>query len=318
MRTCFDAVSSPSLLLTETNVPHAENISYFGDADEAHMVYQFSLPPLLLDAFFSGDARTISSWLETVCHPAAGTTFFNFTASHDGIGVRPLEGIVSPARVQALADAALAGGGKVGLKTNSDGTTSPYELNVTYVDMLLTDSDSDTPGIERFISSQAVMLAMKGIPGIYFHSLFGTRNDIDGVNQSGIARRINRRKFTLTEINRRLEVETSVQRRILEKYKTLLSIRIEQPAFHPDAQQSVYQISNQSILGFQRSCDHSGQRITILTNFSPQPQTVSISELDAPEIQCDLISGAALETITCDDRIELPAFGCLWLLHEQR
>jgi sucrose phosphorylase len=318
MRTCFDAVSSPSLLLTETNVPHAENISYFGDADEAHMVYQFSLPPLLLDAFFSGDARTISSWLETVCHPAAGTTFFNFTASHDGIGVRPLEGIVSPARVQALADAALAGGGKVGLKTNSDGTTSPYELNVTYVDMLLTDSDSDTPGIERFISSQAVMLAMKGIPGIYFHSLFGTRNDIDGVNQSGIARRINRRKFTLTEINRRLEVETSVQRRILEKYKTLLSIRIEQPAFHPDAQQSVYQISNQSILGFQRSCDHSGQRITILTNFSPQPQTVSISELDAPEIQCDLISGAALETITCDGRIELPAFGCLWLLHEQR
>ena len=118
MRTCFDAVSSRSLLLTETNVPHAENISYFGDADEAHMVYQFSLPPLLLDGFFSGDASTISDWMHTVCEPDPGTTYFNFTASHDGIGVRPLEGIVSAERIQALADAALKCGGKVGSKTN--------------------------------------------------------------------------------------------------------------------------------------------------------------------------------------------------------
>ncbi len=313
MRTCFDAVSSRSLLLTETNVPHAENISYFGDADEAHMVYQFSLPPLLLDAFLSGDASTISNWMGTVCQPQTGTTFFNFTASHDGIGVRPLEGIVSPERVQALADAAMACGGKVGMKTNSDGSTSPYELNVTYVSMLLTNPETEVPGIERFISSQAVMLAMKGIPGIYFHSLFGTQNDIEAVQQSGIPRRINRRKFAIDEINSLLSVENSVQHRILEKYKRLLEIRIEQPAFHPDAQQRVCQISNQSVLGFQRECSQSGQQITVLTNFSPTPQAIPMSELDGPKIVSELI----LDREVIEGSVELDAFECLWLLHEQ-
>lgn len=312
MRSCFDAVSSRSLLLTETNVPHAENISYFGNADEAHMVYQFSLPPLLLDAFFSGDASTISAWMKTVCDPQPGTTFFNFTASHDGIGMRPLEGIVSPDRIQALADAAIACGGKVGTKANSDGTNSPYELNVTYLDLLLTDPDSNNPGFERFISSQAVMLAMKGIPGIYFHSLFGTRNDIDAVKQSGIPRRINRRKFELDEINSCLNDEQSLQHKILTRYKRLLQIRTAQPAFHPNASQRVCQTSNPSILAFQRECTSSGQLITIVTNFSPKPETLLISEF-APTSGTDLISGNQIS----DGSIELNAFETLWLLHEQ-
>lgn len=313
MRTCFDAVSSRSLLLTETNVPHAENISYFGDADEAHMVYQFSLPPLLLDAFFSEDGNTISAWMKTVCHPQSETTFFNFTASHDGIGVRPLEGIVSPERVQALADAALACGGKVSTKANSDGTDSPYELNATYLDLLLTDPDSNDPGIERFISSQAVMLAMKGIPGIYFHSLFGTQNDIEAAKQSGIPRRINRRKFELDEIRSRLSDGPSLQRRILTRYKRLLKIRVSQPAFHPDALQRVCQITNRSILAFQRECTTSGQLITIVTNFSSSPQTLLASEIVGPKIRSDLISGRQI----VEGSIEVGAFESLWMLHEQ-
>ena len=144
---------------------------YFGDSDEAQLVYQFSLPPLLLDGYLQEDATTITKWLKTVCQSPPGTNYFNFTASHDGIGVRPLEGIVPSANLDRLAERALEIGGKVGTKSNADGSTSPYELNVTYLDMLLTDADSQSPGVDRFIASQAIALSLKGIPGIYFHSL---------------------------------------------------------------------------------------------------------------------------------------------------
>jgi sucrose phosphorylase len=314
MRTCLNMVQSRTLLLTETNVPHRENISYFGDGDEAHLVYQFSLPPLLLDAFFNEDASVISPWLETVCDTLPGATnYFNFTASHDGIGVRPLEGIVSPERVEKLADVARSIGGKVGMKANSDGSESPYELNVTYVDMLLTELESDAPGIERFMTSQAVMLAMKGIPGIYFHSLFGTQNDIEAVEKTDIPRRINRRKFSLNEINDRLSVEDSLQARILARYKQLLVIRRSQPAFHPDAKQSVRSISNQSVLAFQRQCPQTGQDLTVLANFSAQPRTVLATELDQTCGFKDLIT----EKEFCDETVKVEAHGILWLNHKK-
>lgn len=311
MRTCLDLVQSRTLLLTETNVPHAENISYFGDGDEAHLVYQFSLPPLLLDAFLNEDASVISQWLTTVCDPSPGTTYFNFTASHDGIGVRPLEGIVSSDRVQKLVDVARSKGGKVGMKANADGSESPYELNVTYLDMLLTETESDTPSIDRFMTSQAVTLALKGIPGIYFHSLFGTQNDLDAVKQTGIPRRINRRKFDLQEINSRLADETSLPARILKQYKHLLKIRQSQPAFHPDATQNVCTVSNPSVLAFQRHDSSTEQSLTVLANLSLAPQPVLASELrESPGLH-DLIS----DTEFNDETITIPPGGVLWLLH---
>ena len=89
MRDLFDQLAPQALLLTETNVPHDENVSYFGDGDEAHMVYQFSLPPLLLDAFLNEDALPLKRWLANLQSPPAGATYFNFTASHDGVGSPP-------------------------------------------------------------------------------------------------------------------------------------------------------------------------------------------------------------------------------------
>ena len=47
-RALVDHIAPGTRLLTETNVPHAENISYFGNGhDEAHLVYQFAFPPLV-------------------------------------------------------------------------------------------------------------------------------------------------------------------------------------------------------------------------------------------------------------------------------
>lgn len=274
MRDVLNAVAPHVLLITETNVPHAENVSYFGDGDEAHMVYQFSLPPLLLDAFLSQDAAPLRDWLAGLEATPPGTTFFNFTASHDGVGVRPLEGLVSTERFERLVEAAKQRGSLVGTKRNPDGNDTPYELNITYVDALGEPDGMDGERhARRFLSSQAVMLALPGVPGIYFHSLVGTQNDYDGVRKTGIARRINRRKFQLAELRETLSHADSLQAKIFAGYQDLLGARIEQPAFHPDGACRVLDLGDPALLAFQRtSCDEA-QRIQCVTNVSGEPRS---------------------------------------------
>ena len=287
------------LLLTETNVPHAENVSYFGNGDEAHMVYQFSLPPLLLDAFLNEDAKPLKRWLANLESPPAGSTYFNFTASHDGIGVRPLEGQVTDERLVALVEQVRLRGARVSTRRNSDGTDSPYELNVSYVDALGPVSDELTldQHAERFLASQAIMMSVQGMPAVYFHSLVGTQNDVDAAEATGIPRRINRRKFTLSELRDRLLGDT-LQRRIFLGMQTLLSIRKQQPAFHPDADQLYVESESDHVLCFERGSPDAtamsaGQRLLIAANFGDQVQ-----KLDLPSDYCgstDLLSGNQVE-----------------------
>jgi len=279
-----------TLVLTETNVPHAENVSYFGQihdetgqGDEAHMVYNFSLPPLLLEAFVSGNATAIREWLQNLAPPPPGCTFFNFTASHDGIGVRPLEGLVSPERFEQMVEAVRQRGGKINTRRAADGTDVPYELNITYVDALRPEAEATSPlplGVEentklharRFLASQAVMLALRGMPAIYFHSLVGTQNDYAGVEASGQNRRINRHKYEQAELDAHLSAPDSLAGRIYAGYRELLALRIAQPAFHPDAPQQVVDVGNDHILAFRRTSLDVAQSILVLVNFSQQEQ----------------------------------------------
>ena len=309
MRAALEYAAPRTLIMTETNVPHAENISYFGDSDEAQMVYQFSLPPLLLDGYLQEDATTITKWLKTVCQSPPGTTYFNFTASHDGIGVRPLEGIVPPANLDRLAERALAIGGKVGTKSNADGSTSPYELNVTFLDMLLIEADTQSPNVDRFIASQAIALSLKGIPGIYFHSLFGTQNDIQAVEESGIPRRINRKKFNVDDLQLRIGDRNSVPHRVFEKYQQLLKIRKEQLAFHPDAQQTVVDVPNPQLLVFQRFHEPTGEQVTVVANFSGTGQVIARDVLPVKDFKAELISGQAIAGAS----VVVPPHDVLWL-----
>ena len=268
MRDLVDVVAPGTILLTETNVPHEENISYFGAGDEARAVYQFSLAPLLLDAYFRGDASFLRAWLSDLEYPDRGMTFFNFTASHDGIGVRPLEGIVPPERIESLAQRVLDLGGRVSWREKSDGSQSPYELNITYFSAL---HDPDRAlHIRKFLTSQAIMLALRGIPGVYFHSLVGTENDQEGVRQTGRNRSINRQKFSSTEIRQRLSAEDSKQRSVFDQYRQLLSIRRQQRAFHPDGMQVIFPLNDQRVLGFERISPDGTERIMILANVSNQ------------------------------------------------
>jgi glycosidase len=310
MRRVLDRVVPGTLVLTETNVPHAENISYFGKGDdEAHMVYQFSLPPLLLDAIHSGETSVLRDWLRTLTPASNATTFFNFTASHDGIGVRPLEGLVPTERVNKLAEIVRSHGGRVNTRRNADGSDSPYELNITYLDAVA-DSSTVSPAehARRFLATQAIMLSMQGMPAIYFHSLVGSQNDQEGVEQSGQNRRINRHKYQRSELEAGLSDSHSLGRRVFDGYRRLLEVRVKQRAFHPDAALNVLDLPGDGLLGFVRTTT-SGEQLVVLANLSTDPREIDRS-LIAADIGYDEL---AEERLRKDGSIPMRPFQVRWL-----
>lgn len=315
MRDVISVAAPGVILLTETNVPHRENVSYLGRGDEAHMVYQFSLPPLLLDALVHHDARPLQQWLSNWDSPIPGTTFFNFTASHDGIGVRPLEGLVPPSRIDALVTRMQKLGGLVGTKRNSDGTDTPYELNITYWDALGTpepEGDDGSRHLQRFLSSQAIMLSLRGIPGVYFHSLLGSGNDVAGARASGIARRINRRKFARHELDNQLADTSSHEHRVLRAYRQLLRVRIAQPAFHPEGPQAICPCDDPAIVAFLRTSPDSSQQVLVVANVSPESRQVDLPLPPGVRIERDLLN-LLPPTTPMSPPIALAPFQTAWL-----
>ncbi len=313
MRRVVDLVVPGTLLLTETNVPHAENLSYFGDgSDEAHMVYQFSLPPLIMDAVHSHDTSILKNWLSELQPPNVKTTFFNFTASHDGIGVRPLEGIVPEHRIQELVEIVRQRGGMVNTRQVSGVGDRPYELNLTYLSAVTgDDSEGVTRRVKRFLATQALMLSMQGIPAVYFHSLVGSPNDYEGVRTSGQNRRINRHKYDRGELDLALSDFNGVQRRVFDGYCRLLEVRKRQPAFHPSASQEVIDLPTNGLIGLRRVAK-GGETLVSLVNLSGQ----------ATAIGCDLIGRGTYfdeiseERIYSQQSIEMSPYQVRWLTAE--
>lgn len=265
-RTVLEDYVPGTLLITETNVPHKDNISYFGNGDEAHLVYQFPLPPLVMFSILSGNASKLTKWAASLDEPAKGTAYFNFLSSHDGIGVRPTEGILSGDEQQMLVDAALRNGGAVSYKDNGDGTKSPYELNINYQDALASPEDSDEVRIQRFLAAETILLSMQGLPGIYIHSLLGSRNDYYGKSLSGIPRRINREKLNYADLEKALEGNSN-RRKIFDEFILRLRIRGEHRAFAPDSAQEVQEM-DERVFALKRICRESGESIEVLVNIS--------------------------------------------------
>lgn len=294
MRSVLDAVAPHVQLITETNVPHQDNISYFGDGrNEAQMVYNFSLPPLTLHAFHTGSAEILSRWAETLTLPSKEVTFFNFLASHDGIGVTPARGYLSDAEVQAMADRVQALGGYVSYRSNPDGGQSAYELNINYLDALGNPAQSQEPAAQkarRFLAAQAIMLALRGVPGIYFHSLFGSQNWREGVAQTGRYRTINRQKLQRETLEVGLADETSLRHHVFSGYVRLLRQRAAVPAFHPNGDQHILHL-HPAVFAVQRASPDGRSRVTCLHNVSNQPASLT---LPAAGELVDLISGSKI------------------------
>ncbi len=269
MRTVLDECVKGTIIITETNVPHKENISYLGNGyNEAQMVYQFPLPPLTLHSFIKEDAAILSTWARSLeeTELTNNTSYFNFLASHDGIGLRPTEGILSDADRLLIAENVLANGGKINYKNNPDGTKTPYELNINYQDALVTSSDSDEDRIKKFMASQAILLSVIGMPGIYIHSLLGSSNDYEGVKKSGINRRINREKLEYNKLIKELNVESD-RSKILTEFLKMIGIRKSESAFSPSASQKVLRLDKR-LFSIIRENKQSNERILVIINVS--------------------------------------------------
>ncbi len=304
-RAVLDLVAPHVIILTETNVPHDENISYFGDGrDEAQMVYNFTLPPLLFYSFVKEDATVLSNWAKGLHLESETNTFFNFAASHDGIGVRPLEGILPPGELDKLIGVVKENGGQVSYKRNPDGSDSPYELNITYVDAILADADSTRA--ERFLASQAVQYALPGVPATYIHSLLGSRNWLKGVQQTGRARTINREKLDVEEVLSELNDPNSFRSKIFFPYLNMIKVRKKQEAFHPNAGFEILDI-DPKLFAIKRYSKN--QTIYALTNISSEEVTVSLSGDDIPSQMEDLISGEKVNA----DSFRLKPYQFVWL-----
>ncbi|MCF7971449.1 MAG: alpha-amylase [Methylococcaceae bacterium] len=314
LRDILDIVAPGTVLITETNVPNGENLSYFGNSDEAHMVYQFTLPPLLLHAMHHGNSHYLSQWAKDMPRPPKNCTYLNFIASHDGIGLRPAEGILPEQEVQALVDAMHEYKGYVSMRTDTFGKESPYEINIALFDALKgTHLGLDDFQVPRFIAAHTIMIALQGIPALYIHSLTATSSDHQGVEQSGRTRSINRRKWQYTELLDLLNNPTDAPAIVFHELKRQLQIRSKHPAFHPSALQETIFLGD-NLFAFWRTSLDQQQHILCINNISPEIQLLTLPEhpvANASGVWRDLIERTALGKGM--RVLKLYPYQCAWL-----
>ncbi len=302
MRKVLHEAGSNALLVTETNVPHIENISYFGDGrNEAHMVYNFTLPPLLAYSILKQDSRVFVNWATSLKKPSEEACFFNFLASHDGVGVRPLTGILPEREVQFLADKAVEHGGRVSYKANPDGSQSPYELNCVYFNLLSNAREPLEQRVNKMLLAHGILLTMSGVPGIYFHSLVGSQNNVVGMKRTGKNRTINREKLDQATLNADLDDPSSLRYQIFTRMKQLIEARINEPCFHPYAS---FEISSIGDTSFMISRSWKGRKLKGVFNPSDQPFN-----------SAGLVGEKARILIGDSNRVIKP-FGFAWLLEQ--
>lgn len=317
IRTLVEHCDPEAVIITETNIPNRENLAYFGNANEAHVIYNFSLPPLLLHALCSGNAGYLRNWLMSMPAAQNGTTYLNFIASHDGIGLRPAEGLLKDEEIDQIADLMAQFGGKVSMRTVKEGYLRPYELNIALFDACkgTLHNGEDAYQFERFICAHTVMMALEGIPAFYIHSLFGTTNDYQKVEISSHNRAINRHQWQLDELTERLEDLSGHHARVFAEMKHLLNIRRHQPAFHPNAMQFTLQLGDQ-IFAFWRQSGDGEQDIFCLHNISDQLLEVKLSDVNlvASDSWFDLLSNT--QYVDLQAFVSLAPYQSLWLTNK--
>lgn len=313
IRTILDHAFPGSILITETNVPNQENLTYFGNCNEAHVIYNFSLAPLVVHALLTGRAHHLKSWMMSLPPAPMGCTYLNFTASHDGIGMRPAEGLISEEEQAQMVTLIERFGGKVSRRSLADGTDRIYELNVSLFDALRGTIDGpDNFQIERFLCSQTIMMGIEGLPAFYIHSLLATPNDEVSVARSGRFRSINRHRWDYDELMERLADPKSDQTQVLNELLKRIQVRSQQPAFHPHATQFTLQLKP-SFFGFWRQSQDRQQSIFAIHSLSRRRHQLQLREINliSNERWIDLISGREIQEI--HGEIEVEPYQCLWI-----
>ncbi|WP_299277600.1 sugar phosphorylase [uncultured Georgenia sp.] len=317
-RTLVDDVAPGTVLLTETNVPHEENISYLAEGQEAHAVYQFALPPLTLAAFHRRDASVLTGWLRDLARPPEGTTFFTFLASHDGIGLRPLEGLVAPEEVARLAETVADHGGLVSWRTTPDGGRAPYEINSVYYDALRPPGTQEDEQVDvaRFLAAHAILLALPGVPALYLHSLLGSRSWHEGVERSGHARDINRERLDLHRLTWELADAGGRRARVLEGLREMIAVRVAETAFHPDAPMTVLDVPAGQLAVLRSPREGTGGTVLCVQDVAGAGGTVraAVPLPDGTRLH-DLLGAGGRGAVVRDGAVELSLapYGVRWL-----
>jgi sucrose phosphorylase len=315
-RTIIERIQPEAIIITETNIPNQENLSYFGNANEAHCVYNFSLPPLLLNTFITGSCRYLKQWMMSMPPAQLGTAYFNFIASHDGIGLRPAKGLLSHDEINTLIETMQSFGGEISWRTGKDGTERPYEVNITLFDALQgTVNGKDQYGEARFLCAHTIMLALEGIPAFYIHSLLATENDHERYAKTCRKRSINRTQWDINDIDQRLKDQSTHHARINKRLKQIIQIRKKQKAFHPNATQFTLHLGDH-IFGFWRQSMDRSQSVFSISNITHQPQQLSLLDINliSTETWIDLLSGEKIHSI--DEKIHLEPYQSVWISNQ--
>ena len=256
-------------IITETNVPDRENRTYFGDSDEAHLIYNFTLPPLAIDAVLNGRADRLVDWMSKAATPPSGTTLFNFLASHDGIGLRPAEGFLTSAEIGRLVEVTHARGGLHGTYASGD-QDRPYELNIALPDLF--GGPNDAHMVDRIVVLHTIVLAVAGVPALYINSLMATTSDHTAVEADDVRRSINRGRVHVNDVPSL--VDDSWQSRL---YATLLdraSLRRSHAAFHPDGAQELRDLDG--VLAIDRTSVDESEQISVYCNVTDETKVVTL------------------------------------------
>ncbi len=316
-RAILDVAAPRVALITETNVPHEDNIGYFGDgANEAQMVYNFALPPLVLHTFHTGSCATLAAWARTLTRLSDTTTYFNFLSSHDGVGLLGARGILTEEEVGALVERTVAHGGFVSYRANGDGTESPYELNITWYSALNREGCGEPQALQvaRFLAARAAALALRGVPGIYLPTLFGAKNDTDAVLKGAEKRSINRRTFDEASLMRMLGDTENWVSQVARGMRRLVRQRIEQPAFHPNAEQQILDVPPSVFAVYRERVGV--QRLVALTNVTSGEVRLRlpVTEIGGATLWRDVLSDARYQASEGTLSVALPPYGVAWLV----
>ncbi|MFL0797542.1 MAG: sugar phosphorylase [Cellvibrionaceae bacterium] len=312
LRTLIEHADPEAVILTETNIPNRENLSYFGNNNEAHWVYNFSLPPLLVHALISGNSSYLKQWMMGMPPAQNGTTYFNFIASHDGIGLRPVEGLLSEQEETQFIETMQEFGGRISWRALDNNETKPYEINIALYDALKgTTKGPDQWNFERFICAHTIMLGLEGIPAFYIHSLLGTENDYQKMENTGHNRSINRHQWQYDELKAALDGNSS-HAKVFAELKRLIQLRGQQAAFHPNATQFTLHLG-EGIFAFWRQSMDRRQNIFCISNITDKEQIIPLSSINLVNTSdwTNLIENTEIDLDATE--IALVPYQTLWL-----
>ena len=319
LRDVMDVVAPGVALITETNVPHEQNISYFGNGyDEAHMVYNFALPPLVLYTYYAQDATAISKWAQTLEIDSNVATFFNMLDTHDGVGVMGVKGILTKEEIDLIIRRAKEHGAYISYKTTENMTEEPYEINTTWWSAMNGENSDEDMAIQvkRYAALRSIALVIKGVPGVYTHGAMAILNDHDKVQQTGVKRDVNRGTIDPDRLAKDLEDPES-KRSLLRRINGKIGMhRVRHRAFHPQGEQKVLMVSPDVFAVFRTSPERD-QHILTLTNVTERPSSieVSLSVLGVNETEWhDLLSGSAWEAQDGKLSIDLEPYDVIWMM----